>query len=40
MDGEGNYIEYDRPDEQDAWLDSIEGGAITFLSWAVGWVSG
>ncbi|GAB4822836.1 hypothetical protein N2152v2_009882 [Parachlorella kessleri] len=24
MDGEGNYIEYDRPDEQDAWLDSIE----------------
>lgn len=26
IDKEGTYIEYDRPEEQDAWLGSIEGG--------------
>jgi hypothetical protein len=25
-DAAGNYLEFDRPDERDAWLESIEVG--------------
>ncbi len=28
FDPAGNYLEYERENEEDAWLDSIEGGWI------------
>ena len=29
IDREGTYVEYDRADEEDAWLESIEGGCAS-----------